>query len=58
MTKDINGKTTVFANEEYEERAAILQYDAGMTKEQAEKKAKQIIEKRRIIDTIKKMQKQ
>jgi hypothetical protein len=29
-----------------------------MTKEQAEKKAKQLIEKRRIIDTIKKMQKQ
>ena len=54
----MGNKTTVFANEEYEERAAILQYDAGMTKEQAEKKSKQIIEKRRIIDTIKKMQKQ
>ncbi len=26
MTKDIDGKTTLFANEEYEERAAILQY--------------------------------
>jgi hypothetical protein len=32
---------------------AMKQYDAGMTKEQAEKKAKQIIEKLRIIYTIK-----
>jgi len=55
MTKDTDGKTTVFANEEYEERAAILQYDAGMSKAEAEKKAKALIEKRKMLDKIEKM---
>lgn len=41
--------------EAFEERAAILQYDAGMSKVEAEKKAKALIEKREILEKIAKM---
>jgi hypothetical protein len=41
--------------EAFEERAAILQYDAGMSKAEAEKKAKALIEKREMLDKIEKM---
>jgi hypothetical protein len=43
--------------EAFEERAAILQYDAGMSKAEAEKKAKALIEKREMLDKIAKMRK-
>ena len=41
--------------EAFEERAAILQYDAGLSKTEAEKKAKALIEKREMLEKIAKM---
>ncbi len=41
--------------EAFEERAALLQYDAGLSKAEAEKKAKALMEKREMLDKIEKM---
>ena len=41
--------------EAFEERAAILQYDAGMSKAEAEKKAKSLLEKREMMEKLAKM---
>lgn len=40
-------KQTPATREQFEERAAILEYDAGMTREQAERMAMEMIIERR-----------